>query len=48
MTSATVTATAAELVGGTPNWGGRPVSSTTSTFQSLRTTTEPSVVWNAA
>ena len=47
MTSATVTATSPALVGGTPNWAGRPVSSTSSTFQSLRTTTEPSVVWNA-
>ena len=44
----TVTATAPELVGGTPNWAGSPELSTTSTFQSLRTTTEPSVVWKAA
>ena len=47
MTSPTVTATSPELVGGTPNWAGSPVESTRSTFQSLRTTTEPSVVWNA-
>ena len=32
-----------ELVGGTPNCAGSPVTSTSRTFQSLRTTTEPFV-----
>ncbi len=36
-----VTATLPDGVGGSANWAGRPEMSTSSTFQSLRTTTDP-------
>ena len=47
MRSATVTATSPRLVGGLPNWAGRPEMSTVRIFQSLRTTVDPLSVWNA-
>ena len=47
MRSATVTATSPRLVGGLPNWAGKPEMSTVRIFQSLRTTADPLSVWNA-
>ena len=44
ITSATVTATFPDGVGGLPNWAGRPEMSTSRTFQSFRTATDPSRV----
>ena len=47
ITSETVSATSALVVGGTPNWAGRLEMSTSRIFQSLRTTTDPSLVVKA-
>ena len=47
MRSATVTATSPRLVGGLPNWAGKPEMSTVRIFPSLRTTADPLSVWNA-